>query len=150
MNASGRRKRQKTSARRAEAADIASLLAGLAPPVPKIARELRRLIREIAPESREAFRPGWRALTYASDRAGYFCGLFPRSDRVRLYFEYGVLLPDPSRILQGETRQTRMIDFSAPGDIEALRPALDMMIRAAATLARPRGFRSRQMRSSSL
>ncbi len=111
---------------------------------------MRRLILEITPDSWEAFRPGWRALVYRRKGVGYFCGLFPRADRVRLYFEYGVLLPDPARILQGETRQTRTIDFSVPGDIEALRPALDMMIREAAAFVRPRGFRSRQTRSSSL
>lgn len=74
-----------------------------------IAERLRRLVCDTVPTASEHVYPGWRALGYRDPQSGYFCGIFPQQDHVRLLFEHGAALPDPDGILTGATRQVRYV-----------------------------------------
>ena len=75
-----------------------------------LAERLRSVIRETVPTASEQVYPGWKALGYRDSQSGYFCGIFPQSDHVRLLFEHGAALPDPDRVLKGTTRQVRYLE----------------------------------------
>lgn len=83
--------------------------------VVRLLDQVRSFLREEVPDVVERVYWGWCALGYRDAQAGYFCGLFPQADHVRLYFEHGAALPDPSGLLTGDTRQTRYIVLR-PGD----------------------------------
>ncbi len=70
---------------------------------------LRGLIRDALPEVEEAARPGWHAIGYRHPDQGYLCGIFPHDDAVKLGFEFGMLLPDPDRLLSGDGKQLRYV-----------------------------------------
>ena len=77
-----------------------------------IAEELRRLIRASMPEAIESGHPTWHSIGYRHPKAGYVCGIFPHKDSVDLVFEFGILLPDPHKVLQGKGKQTRYIPIT--------------------------------------
>lgn len=85
-------------------------LAGYPPNVIALAERLRSVVRETVPTASEHVYPGWKALGYRDPQSGYFCGIFPQSDHVRLLFEHGAALTDPDRLLQGTTRQVRYLE----------------------------------------
>jgi hypothetical protein len=93
------------------------ILAGHLPHVREIAEVLRGLVRQTVPEAEERAYPGWHALGYRHPEAGYFAGIFPREEHVDLLFEYGVGLPDPDGLLQGDGSQTRYIRIEDPDEI---------------------------------
>ncbi len=84
-----------------------------------LANRLRKLLRTAAPEAVEVPYPGWHAIGYRHPACGYFCGLFPFDDHVKLVFEFGILLEDPFNILEGEGKQVRQITFRRVRDIQA-------------------------------
>ena len=75
--------------------------------MPHWRRSLRLVVREAAPEATELGYLGWRGIGYRHLAAGYFCGIFPQSDHVRLLFEYGRHLPDPDGLLTEGGTQTK-------------------------------------------
>ena len=77
-----------------------------------IAEDLRKLIRETLPEAIESGHPTWHSIGYRHPKAGYLCGIFPHKDSVDLVFEFGILLSDPHKVLQGEGKQTRYIPIT--------------------------------------
>ena len=75
-----------------------------------VAEQLRRLVKAAVPTATEHAYVGWRGIGYRDPQAGYFAGIFPQRDYVRLLFEHGGMLEDPDGILQGENvRQVRWI-----------------------------------------
>ena len=82
-----------------------------------IAEELRKLIRESMPEAIESGHPTWHSIGYRHPKAGYVCGIFPHKDSVDLVFEFGILLPDPHQVLQGDAKQTRYIPITEIDEI---------------------------------
>jgi hypothetical protein len=94
-------------------------LAAYSPAIRALAERLRALIRDTVPTASEHVYTGWKALGYRDPQSGYFCGIFPQSDHVRLLFEHGAALPDPDGLLTGETRQVRYLEVRAPEDIQA-------------------------------
>ena len=74
-----------------------------------LAEKLRKLIRETMPEAKESGHPFWHSLNYRHPSAGYVCGLFPRNEYIDLVFEFGILLPDPQNVLEGEGKQVRYL-----------------------------------------
>ena len=76
-----------------------------------VAEELRRIVKAAATELMEHGYPGWRAIAYRHPVAGYVCGIFPRDAEVRLLFEYGRQLPDPSSLLTEGGAQTKWVSF---------------------------------------
>lgn len=74
------------------------------------AEQLRRLVVQAIPTATEHPYMGWKGIGYRDPQAGYFAGIFPQRDHVRLLFEHGARLDDPDGILQGEgVRQVRWI-----------------------------------------
>ena len=82
-----------------------------------IAEELRKLIREAMPEAIESGHPTWHSINYRHPKASYVCGIFPHKDSVDLVFEFGILLPDPHKVLQGDGKQTRYIPITMIDEI---------------------------------
>ena len=95
------------------------ILANHIPPVVALAQRLRQVVLQAAPEAQEAAYPGWHAIGYRHPSAGYICGIFPYADHLKLYFEYGKFLPDPERLLQGDSRQTRYLVIESANDMKA-------------------------------
>ena len=112
----------------------ARILVGHSPRVQALATRLRALIRAAAPAAKESAYLGWHGIGYRHPRCGYFCGIFPQNESVRLLFEHGILLPDPDRLLVGNGKQTRYVDIRRQQDIKA-RP-LKRLIAAALALKR--------------
>lgn len=74
------------------------------------AEQLRRLVVQTIPTATEHPYVGWKGIGYRDPQAGYFAGIFPQRNHVRLLFEHGARLDDPGGILQGEgVRQVRWI-----------------------------------------
>lgn len=90
---------------------VEDLLVDFPPQVRELVQVLRRLILEVVPNASETAQPSWRSLNYRHPESGYFCGIFPQQDMVRLAFEFGALLPDPENLLTGEGRQVRYLDL---------------------------------------
>ena len=97
-----------------------------------IAEELRKLIRETLPEAIESGHPTWHSIGYRHPKAGYVCGIFPHKDSVDLVFEFGILLSDPHRVLQGDGRQVRYIPITQIDEINEL--AIKLLIVEALSL----------------
>jgi len=90
---------------------VDDLLSSYPPPMRSIVEKLRDLILEVAPGTLEKANRGWRSISFRDAQVGYFCGIFPFEDHVDLIFEFGVLLPDPDEILQGDAEQVRYLRF---------------------------------------
>jgi hypothetical protein len=90
---------------------VDDLLSSYPPPIRNIVGKLREIILETAPGALEKANRGWRSISYRDKQVGYFCGIFPFEDHVDLIFEFGVLLPDPDGILQGDAKQVRYLRF---------------------------------------
>ena len=97
-----------------------------------IAEALRKLVRATLPEAVESGHPTWHSIGYRHPKAGYVCGIFPHKDSVDLVFEFGILLPDPYQVLQGEGKQTRYIPITKIDEINEL--AIKQLINEALSL----------------
>lgn len=102
------------------------LLARYPEPMRALAEQARSLVRGTVPEASEYVNAGWCALAYRHPDAGYFCGIFPFADHVKLLFEHGVELDDPSGLLEGDGRQVRSIVLRRSADVRqrGVRPLL--------------------------
>jgi hypothetical protein len=110
-----------------------------------IAEELSRLIRETLPEAIESGHPTWHSIGYRHPKAGYVCGIFPHKDSVDLVFEFGILLPDPHKVLQGNAKQTRYIPITNIDEINI--EAITQLIEAALSLPVSRAIKLDLMRA---
>jgi hypothetical protein len=81
-------------------------------PIRDLAGSLRELIRTTVPEAEEQAYSGWHGIGYRHPEVGYFAGIFPERDRVKLGFEHGVELPDPQGLLRGEGKRFRYVILS--------------------------------------
>ncbi len=82
-----------------------------------MAETLRKLVLATVPNAIELAYPVWHGIGYRHPESGYFCGIFPQKDSVKLGFEFGVLLPDPDRLLEGTGRQVRYVNIKDSQDI---------------------------------
>jgi hypothetical protein len=103
------------------------ILTGHTPEVREICEVLRRLVRSAVPEASETAYPSWHGIGYRHPQSGYFCAIFPLQDYVKLGFEYGILLLDPDRMLEGEGKQIRYVIIRQLADIqpEAIQGLID-------------------------
>jgi len=110
----------------------ADILAEHSPKVRAIAERLRDLVRQTVPEAAEKAYPGWHAIGYRHPTSGYFCGIFPQADQALLLFEFGILLPDPDKLLEGDGKQVRYVVIADVDDVQVepiqslLKAALDL------------------------
>ena len=96
---------------------VEMLLRDYPPPIREIANRLREVIGTAAPDANEKANRGWRSINYRDPQLGYFCGIFPFTAHVDLMFEFGVLLPDPDRLLNGDKKQVRYVRVNRADDI---------------------------------
>ena len=108
------------------------ILAGHTPEVRQLCETLRSLVLAEAPEAWEVAYPSWHGIGYHHPTCGYFCAIFPMEAYVKLGFEFGVLLPDPERLLTGAGKQVRYVMVRQPADIRA--EAIARLIQAALSL----------------
>ena len=105
------------------------ILTGHTPEVQELCEALRSLVRAAAPEVSEVAYPSWHGIGYRHPESGYFCAIFPQMDYVKLGFEFGVLLPDPEGLLEGNGKQVRYVNIRQLADIRA--EAIQVLIQAA-------------------
>lgn len=75
------------------------------------AEALRAAVSAGFPGARQAYKAGWRAVTFADDGAGFVCGVFVRPGGPSLYFENGASLADPDLIFTRRMTRTAAADF---------------------------------------
>ena len=104
---------------------------------------LRALVRRAVPGVIERVRPGWRVIGYdipAGRRPRYFAYVAPERKHVHIGFEYGVLIADPHRLLEGAHLRLRKVRFLTfrPGELIPAADVLELTREAArvATLSR--------------
>ena len=98
--------------------------------------DLRRLIHEAVPGVQEKLVRGWQLVGYRTPKnsgSRYFCFIAPTEDRVRLGFEWGVLLSDEARLLQDSGTQVRSIYLAETADLTP--DVITAYIREAAEIA---------------
>jgi hypothetical protein len=91
------------------------------PEIQKLANELRALVKETVPNTKESVYTGWKLIGYRVKKGrtdAYFCFIAPFENRVMLGFEYGVQLFDPNLWLEGDGTQVRYLTVREEQDIE--------------------------------
>ena len=122
---------------------VAQFLTGYPVRVRKLTLRLRRIVKTTMPELIEAVAPGWKLIGYrvvGLRSSKYFCYLAPMEDHVRLGFEYGRWLTDPSHILQGSGTQVRFVVIKNEKEIRV--KVLQQLIAEASLIALTRSFAS--------
>jgi hypothetical protein len=114
------------------------ILEAHAPSIRALAEAVRALVREIVPEAEERGNPGWHSINYRHPEVGYFFGIFPFESELRLVFEWGTRLDDPTRILEGETQRIKSAFIRSRAEFEARRPALADLLKQAIGLGNDR------------
>ncbi len=112
------------------AATIAELMAQLPPPIARIVTAARKQIAAVVPQAVERLRPGWGFIGY--NAPAYFAFIVPEPARVRLGFEWGVLLDDRTGLLTGAGSQVRYAVLPTAAAVRS--PALADLLREAAAL----------------
>ena len=85
----------------------------LAPEIRALVAEVRRIIKDTAPEIEERIYKGRMGVGYHDRTVGSLCGLFGNDNGVALMFSNGTMVPDPGGLLKGA---------GAPGQYVFLRP----------------------------
>ena len=80
-----------------------------------LTQRLRKLVNQAVPRTTEKVYPGWHGFCFHDPKAGYFCGIFPQTDSVKLGFEFGRVLLAPQGLRQGEGKQVRYVVLE-PGE----------------------------------
>src|SRR3989442_10391386 len=115
-----------------------SKIPGAVRPTVKAARQL---VKGVAPKAREisyrsepprSSRAMWKIARYAVDGANVV-GIGTFTDHATLWFYRGRELDDPSGLLKGGGKDSRLITLRSPADAE--RPAVKRMVREAFRLA---------------
>jgi len=112
------------------------ILAEHTPKVRALAKSLRNLVLKTVPNAIELAYPVWHGIGYRHPESGYFCGVFPQKDSVKLGFEFGVLLPDPNGLLEGAGKQVRYVTIKDNKDIRV--GAIKKLLLVAITLPESR------------
>ena len=109
---------------------VADILADHTREVRLLAERLRQIVHQAIPEAIEKAYPDWHGIGYTHPASGYFAAIFPEDDRVKLGFEFGVLLPDPNGLLAGDGKQFRYVHLHDLGTIpeEGIRQLLQAAI----------------------
>lgn len=104
--------------------EIDEYLAPYSAEIRAVCSDLRALIKDAIPGVQEKLVRGWQLIGYRTPSGSgsrYFCFIAPYANRVRLGFEWGVLLADEEGLLQDSGSQVRSFYF---GDTVDLQPEL--------------------------
>ena len=110
------------------ARSIDELLLVCGPEARALAEAARKRIFEVVPDATELLRAGWGLIGY--NAPAYFAFIVPEEKRVRIGFEWGAALPDPSGLLEGDQKQIRYVTIRSIADLRG--PALADLLAAAA------------------
>jgi hypothetical protein len=117
-------------------------LESYSPPIRQAAERLRAIVKAAVPHGIESVRLGWRVVGYSIPtrrRPKLFALIGPEPKHVHLFFQYGIFLADPDRVLRGahlKLRRVRYLTFTSPQEVDALpRETLDRFLVDAAQLA---------------
>ncbi len=110
------------------ARSIDELLLVCGPEARALAEAARKRIFEVVPDATELLRAGWGLIGY--NAPAYFAFIVPEEKRVRIGFEWGAALPDPSGLLEGDQKQIRYVTIGSMADLR--RRALADLLAAAA------------------
>ncbi|MGN6106129.1 MAG: hypothetical protein ACTHU0_13560 [Kofleriaceae bacterium] len=111
--------------------EITDFVRALPPAQRALVEAARSRIRSVVPIAVEKLRPGWGLIGY--NAPAYFAFIHP-GPVLRIGFEWGVSLPDPDGLLEGNGRRVRHVPIRTAGDLR--RAALADLLRTAATRAR--------------
>ncbi|MEY2930568.1 MAG: hypothetical protein RL033_1317 [Pseudomonadota bacterium] len=98
-----------------------------------LAHAARRRISGAVPHATERVRLGWRLIGY--NAPSYFAFITVEEDHVRIGFEWGIRLADPTRLLEGDGSQVRYVPIRSTADLRGA--ALAALLRSAASLVPP-------------
>ena len=96
---------------------IQNILENHSPEIRVLVERLRSIIRETVPEAVESAHASWHSLNYRHPESGHFCAIFPKDNRVDLALEFGVLLPDPGGLLEGDGKQVRYVRIEKENEL---------------------------------
>ncbi len=99
---------------------VQAYVAAFPKPIQTITGKLRRIIKRLVPHHVEAVYPGWKLIGYRVTHGrinAYFGFLALFDDRVILGFEYGTMISDPDKKLEGKGTQVRQLTFRRSSDI---------------------------------
>ena len=115
----------------------ADVFLGSYPPLLReLANSLRALVRETVPDATESVNAGWKLLAYripVGKRTAYWGYIGVDGDHAHLGFEYGILLHDPKKLLQGNGTQVRYLTIRSKRDVR--KQAFADLIRQAVAIA---------------
>ena len=118
------------AARRSAEAQLRTLIARFAPARLRLIGAMRRWLRKRLPAAHELVYEyrDWFVISYSPSERGYEGVLAIRasSDAVKLFFNRGNELADPSKLLQGSGKQARSIDVQSASTLA--RPAVASLI----------------------
>ncbi len=80
----------------------------------EIAESLRDLVRSTFPSATEKVYTGWKLIGYRipdGKKGRYFCCIVPqkKENDVLLGFQYGIAMPDPKKLMEGNGTQVRFV-----------------------------------------
>ena len=87
------------------ASSIGELLSICSPRARALAESARERIAAVVPGATEKLRAGWGLIGY--NAPAYFAYILPAEDHLKIGFEWGVALPDPAGLLEGDGKQVR-------------------------------------------
>lgn len=90
------------------------------PLLQELANYLRALVKETVPDVDESVNAGWGLLAYrvaVGKKSAYWGYIGVDGDHAHLGFEYGVLLNDPKKLLEGKGTQVRYLTIRHPREI---------------------------------
>ncbi len=102
-------------------------------PTRRLCEAARETVLRAVPHAVERLRPGWQLIGY--DAPKYFAFIAVTRGQVRLGFEWGVMLTDPTQLLQGAGSQVRHVVLGSVADATA--DELIALVRRAAEIVPP-------------
>ena len=83
----------------------------------EIVNDLRDFFKEEFPSLIERGYPVWKGIGYSDSKSGYLCAIFPLDGEVKIGFEYGIILKDKDKVLQGDGKQVRYLPIPLDKEI---------------------------------
>jgi hypothetical protein len=112
---------------------VEDFLRGFTPSVRELAEEARKQILSVVPHATERVRLGWRLIGY--NAPAYFAFISFEREHVRIGFEWGILLPNDSGLLEGTGSQVRYVTIRSPANLGSA--GLIVLLQSAAAIVPP-------------
>lgn len=111
--------------------DVDDFMRDLDHPLKAEVQAVREIIQGVSPAITEEIK--WNAPTFSYQ--GYLVTFnLHATDRIHLVFHNGVILPDPTGLLEGDYKDRRMAYLQDMDDVEAKKAALQDLVRSWITL----------------